>query len=159
MDIELWLSGSYNQTIVDNYGSGSSGDSYWWSIPTTLTASTNYEIKVIHSDGSVNGFSGVFEISSGGGAINGTVTLNEDFTWGNIYVGAYSPGTSTVGPWDIYGPNWGEDPPFSNIGFQIQSDQITPNNGPYAVAGFFDANNNMQPDSDEPTGMVNNIYT
>ena len=75
--IELYKSGSFNRTI--NSSTDSDG-SYDWSIPTDLTESTNYKVKISSTSSTVNDLSdNYFTIEQGGGT--GTVTDID----GNVY--------------------------------------------------------------------------
>ena len=67
VDIELWRNNAHDQDIVLNHATGATGGNYYWSIPSSLAAGTDYQIKVRHSDSSVEGTSSPFQISSGGG--------------------------------------------------------------------------------------------
>ena len=91
-----------------------------------------------------------------GGRIGGGVSLNENVGNGQVNIGVWLPGSNTMNAPDISIPSWGENSPFSNIGFDVQDDQITPGCC-YTVGGFFDTNNNWNWDDGEPQGMVENI--
>lgn len=75
VDIELWKEGSLYELIESGNPSESWGSSYWWTIPAYLEDGNDYEIRVLHVDSGVDGFSDNFQISGGGGGGDEQVTV------------------------------------------------------------------------------------
>ena len=81
VNIELWENNFYYQDIIQDYASGPTGGSYYWSIPAAQSPSSNYQIKVKHSDSTVEGTSAVFGINSGGGGGGGSIDETYNHSW------------------------------------------------------------------------------
>jgi len=94
------------------------------------------------------------EFRGGGGTEGFTVSvdLQEDFQFGQLYLGLYKEGDNPGTDSPIRQDQVGVDPPFYQ---DIFIPQTLPAGTQYFLAGFFDANSNMMPDSDEPVGVSN----
>jgi len=93
--------------------------------------------------------------ATGGGGSNGRIwgeiTLNEEWEFNQIRMKLNLPGGGFLEQF------WGEDPPFSNIGFMFDDPQIT-EGAPYEIVAYFDGNNNNMYDIDEPYVEENDLY-
>ncbi len=85
VDIELWKEGSLYELIESGNPSESWGSSYWWTIPAYLEDGNDYEIRVLHVDSGVDGFSDNFQISGGGGGGAPTYIQVTSPVWGSVW--------------------------------------------------------------------------
>ncbi|MFQ6612558.1 MAG: FlgD immunoglobulin-like domain containing protein, partial [Fidelibacterota bacterium] len=88
-----------------------------------------------------------------GGSSNGfnvTVDLQEDYPFGQLYVALYKEGDNPDVVSPLHQEQVGVDPPFNQ---NIFIPQALPEDKQYFLAGFFDVNGNMMPDTDEPVGQ------
>ena len=96
---------------------------------------------------------GAQEIGGGGsnGRILGEISCDEEWGFNQVRLKLNLPGGGMLEQ------NWGEDPPFEDVGFAFDDSQIT-EGGPYEIVAFFDGNDNNMYDSDEPYDSENNLY-
>lgn len=85
------------------------------------------------------------------GVISGTISLNEDYDFGQVRMELLLPGGGSILQ------NWGENPPFTNKDFSFMSTQIV-SGGPYAIEAYFDANDNNIFEDTEPYVWIDQLY-
>ena len=98
------------------------------------------------------GDAGSINMDFQGGGFTVTVDLQEDWPFGQLYIGLYKEGDNLGTDPAIYQEQIGVDPPFNQDVFIPQE---LPGGIQYFLWGFYDANGNMMPDSDEPGGVSN----
>ncbi|MBC8214905.1 MAG: hypothetical protein H8E64_00085, partial [Candidatus Marinimicrobia bacterium] len=153
VDIDLYKDGGYIESIHVNYQSAPNG-SYWWSIPNTLNAGGNYQVRIKDIGSGLEVFSDNFEITGGGGqegVISGQISLNEEWASAQVRMVMWFPTSDPqYDPPDMEN-SWGEDPPFDVYREYFRSTDIV-EGGPYKIKVYFDANNNNIQEENEPGG-------